>query len=391
MVHLPSTALNDVDALAAMLRGDRDGAVSDALLDLACAHGVDALIAHLSLPGETADVARRVRASRAGYQALAAIREAELRRVLSALAAVSVDAVVIKGAHLAHVLYASSALRPRSDTDLVIHRADRERAERVLSDLGYRRAIHVRGDVILGQWHFTFVDAVQVEHALDLHWRIAAPLVFRHVLPPHVLRASAVPIAPLGSAAFGPSRPHALLIACVHLIAHHRRDPLLLWLYEIAQLAKGMDEDERQLFVDTAARDGVTAVCVEALRRANRHFEPHEVAALIGRITRSERRVEPSARLLSANCAFDELWLDLQVATGWRERVTLVNEHLWPDADYMQASGGSRWLPAAYVARALRGAIKWTTAASDRRAAPAAPSSDSSAASASRAPLKTSR
>lgn len=366
-------AMNAIDALAAALRGEPPATytpISDHMVDVAEANGVEALFARAPAASSASPaVAFRLKAMLAGHEALSAVRDRELARVLEHLASGDVSPMVIKGAHLAHTIYASPALRPRGDTDLVIAEEEQAAAASLLERAGYRRRVHVRGALILGQCHFQRMDDLGIVHALDVHWRLAAPLVFRNVLPIAVLRMSRVPIPVLGAHAWGPSRPHALLIACVHLIAHHRDDPILLWLHDIARLAETFDVGDAVTFLETASAAGISAVCASALDHARRYFDGPALASLAMRVhAQSIDRAEPSARLLTATRPIEEVWLDLRASAGWRERITLLREHLWPDAEYMRAtSAQTGWLPLAYARRALRGVRRWMSpTAADR-------------------------
>ncbi len=357
--------MNAVDTLAAALRGDRlsiDGAAWDDIVDTAEAHRVDALLSRAPAAASAPPAVRsRLHAMAAGGEAVAAAMDRELAGVLAQLASGGVCPVVIKGAHLSHTIYASPGLRPRGDADLVIAEDEQARLTELLHRAAYRRRVHVRGSIILGQCHFERTDDLGLLHALDVHWRLAAPLVFRRVLPPASLHPSSVPLPPLGSHAAGPRRSHALLIACIHLVAHHRHDPLLLWLYDIAGLAQAFDERDGIMFVDTAVASGVSAVCADALNHARRYFDGPALTSLAMRAATAARaRNEASARVLTTARTIDDAWLDFRVAEGWRERVALLREHILPDVEYMRATrGGAGWLPLGYARRALSGAWKW--------------------------------
>jgi Uncharacterised nucleotidyltransferase len=401
MVHLPSQELSAVDALAAAVRGEPlppGFAVSDHLVDEAVSHGVAALFARTPAAASAPPaVASRLHGIVAGYEALLAVRDCELARVLAHLASGGVSPVVIKGAHLAHTIYAAPVLRPRGDTDLVIAWEEQAAVAGLLETAGYRRKVHVRGTLILGQCHFQRTDRAGIVHALDVHWRLAAPLVFRRVLPAAALRASRVPIPALGPHAWGPGRAHALLIACVHLVAHHRLSPVLLWLHDIARLAEAFDDREAGAFLDGAAGAGISTVCASALDRARRYFDGPAIGALaLAAHAQSVPAEEPSARVLRASRPLDGLWLDLRSCDGWRERFTLLREHVCPDPEYMRATtapAGS--LPLAYVRRAIAGFGKWVErdpSGGDRRTeVPGAPTADSGAASALPCSAKTTR
>ena len=391
------TTAAELDALAAAVRGEAT-VVSDRMVDAAEAQGVEALLA--AAPAASAAspaIALRLKGILAGYEVLATVRDRELARVLALLASGGVTPIVIKGAHLAHTIYASPALRPREDADLVIAGEEQAATAAILAGAGYARRVHVRGSLILGQCHFHRTDSLGIVHALDVHWRLAAPLVFRGVLPAAALRRSAVPIPALGAPARGPSAPHALIVACVHLIAHHRADPVLIWLQDIARLAAALDDGEAAAFLETAGSCRIGAVCAAALDRARRHFDGPALASLAGRAGALGRgAAEPSARLLTAARPIDEMWLDLRTSDGWRERATLLREHLWPGAAYMrETTAATTWLPLAYARRVVFGARKWmapaATAADRRTAEPAEPPADSAAASPPRRAARTTR
>ncbi len=62
----------------------------------------------------------------------------QLASCLRALAAASVPAIVLKGAALLETVYENIALRPISDVDLLVRRADLTVARQVLERLGYQ-------------------------------------------------------------------------------------------------------------------------------------------------------------------------------------------------------------------------------------------------------------
>lgn len=351
--------------VAAALRGElapiEDPSCADTLVDGAIDHGVAGLLARATAGRERpGHIHNRLKEYATGRTVITAIMDEELGRVLDALAASGVRALVIKGAHLAHAIYPSPALRPRADTDLLVPEEDRDLVPSALARIGYQRFQHVRGTVILGQFHFTRTDRAGVVHALDVHWRIAAPLVLANVLRFETLRSTAVPIPALGTHAHGPSLENALVLACIHLAAHHRRGAILLWLYDLRLLAQALDERQQSAFIDAAAASGVTTLCANALEDARQYFDDPSLASLAVRVAaRGTGQKEPSARLLTLTRRVDELLLDLTTPVTWRMRLTLLREHLWPDADYMSARGAQGWLPLAYARRAVTGARKW--------------------------------
>ena len=126
------------------------------------------------------------------------------------------------------------------------------------------------------------------------------------------------------------------------------------------------------------------------MRQAASWFPEAAVAGLIAELHGREDASEPSARILEATRRLDEFLLDLSSA-GWRERVTLIREHLCPDAEYMRHTSGA-WLPVAYARRAGHGARKWLVAIPTLRTAePVVPPGDCPEASTSAASVRTSQ
>src|SRR6266436_1779063 len=104
--------------------------VDDEMFDLACRHRVDRLLA-ASMPGLRPELRLAVAAELSAERDEKAICEATHRQ--------GIDLLLIKGAALAYTHYASPHLRPRDDIDLLIRRADLERASAMLVSIGYER------------------------------------------------------------------------------------------------------------------------------------------------------------------------------------------------------------------------------------------------------------
>ena len=169
-----------------------------------------------------------------------------------------------------------------------------------------------------------------------------------------------MPVAALGTHALTLSRVDALFVACIHRVAHHQDAIDLLWLWDIHLLASRLSAEERVQLLGLAARASMRAVCARGLELASAQFRTEGAAELIAAL-RAERP-EPSARFLGGLRLVDLVRTDLRALEGWRARVTLVGEHLFPSAAYMQSAYPrcpAAVLPLAYVHRIVRGAPKW--------------------------------
>jgi len=243
----------------------------------------------------------------------------------------------------------------------VIARERRDEAEGVLAEIGYVRDAEPDADVASAQRHFTRTCAGLVD-AVDLHWRIVNPQAFAGPLDDFsalVSRSVAIP-------SLGPARTvapmDALLIACVHRVAHHQDRVHLLWLWDIHLLASGATRQDLEAFAARAAECSMGAVTARSLALARECFGtpvPDDVL----RQLRGRGAAESSARFIGGGLRLvDIATADLRATPGWSRRLQFAREHLLPGPAYMRRlypRCPGAILPLAYVHRIVRGAPKW--------------------------------
>jgi len=301
-----------------------------------------------------------------------AVQVRELTRVLRALEDAGAAPVVFKGAALAHTHYSESWRRPRYDADLLIAPESRVPVFAMLRSLGYEQRVFVSGDLVMYQAPFERVDHLGIEHALDIHWRIANPQVVSQVLTHDELLERSVTVRVQEAPMRVLSSVDALLVACVHRVAHHPDFEKPIWIQDIHLLATALEPAEWRTFVERAVSRSIRAVCLDGLQQAQARFQteiPLEVLTSLG-----SRRGEPSAIFLRAGLRpIDRLVSDCR-ALRPVAAARLVREHLFPPADYMRAAYGfnSRaLLPVYYAARVWTGMFKWFARQGRLKAAPA--------------------
>jgi hypothetical protein len=287
-------------------------------------------------------------------------RERELRQVLAALAAVRVRPVLLKGVVLSRTHYRRPALRPRTDTDLIIPAGARAATTRALIELGYGHVPEVTGSLTTGQFHLHKHDALGLYHALDVHCQVSNVRAFADVLSYSELVRDAHRIPSLGPHAWGPSPVHALIIACVHLVAHHGNTDSLLWLLDISLLARSLEPHERDCFAELAGARGVRAVCRNTLMSADEAFGGIDADWLDALRTQT---AEPTASFLRGPMRqVDILKEDLRATPRLWQRVQIVGEHLFPSSSFMYerySTRGTLKLPFLYAHRIVTGMRKW--------------------------------
>ena len=105
-----------------------------------------------------------------------------------------------------------------------------------------------------------------------LHWRIANRHVFSHALSFDDAWDASQPVPRLGGAARTLGPADALLLACIHRIAHHTDDPDRLWLWDIHLLAGSMTSADVDALAARAARSDMRAVVARGLELARARF-----------------------------------------------------------------------------------------------------------------------
>ena len=293
------------------------------------------------------------------------LRQRQLIEVLDALAAEGVYPVVLKGTALAHSLYESPAARPRADTDLLIRRDQVDHVRRVLERRGYAAPTQCDGELLFCQFCLKHTDRFGVVHALDIHWKISTQSVFSDVLRFDEVAARATPLPALGRHARMAGPVHALLLACIHPVMHHRNAESLLWMYDIHLLASRLSDREFAAFVDLAVARRVSAICAHQLARAHEWLGTRVPDAAMTRLA-AVCDQEPSAAYLQPGRQWsDEMRASLRGLPRWSDRLRLLREVTLPGPAYMlQAYGvtlsplGSALLPLLYCHRLVLGGWK---------------------------------
>lgn len=335
------------------------------LWERACAHDVDVLMAAVlaRCEGAMPSAATRQVATRLAEAELRDfLRYRELCRIATTFAAAGADVLLLKGAGLAYTVYPAPFLRPGRDIDLFIRRDGRDAAQRALAACRYTRLREPDAEFASSQRHYERVDGSGVHHFIDLHWRVANPRSFADALSFDAAWRSSISVPAVAPAVRTLGIADALLLACLHRVAHHQDAPDLLWLWDIHLLAGRLTDEAWMAFLDRAERTGMRAVSVRGLEMARDRFATRIPAGALERLT-TAGPVEPAARFIGGDLRIvDIVRADLASAGNWRNRASLLREHLFPPRAYMRAlyvRCPPVLLPIAYVDRIVRGAPSW--------------------------------
>ena len=334
------------------------------LLTGAAEHDVVPLVAErlLRLPGVPPRLADRLLEQAHAAAVADLVRESEIRRFVEALDRAQRGALLVKGSHLAYTHYSRPDLRARVDTDVLIPRSALTAVHEVLTQqLGYEPSNRVFHDLTAPQRAY-FRRTAFGAHAFDIHWQLSSPRVFATMPSYESMMADAQPVPQLGSAARVPSAVHALLIACVHRVAHHLDAPDLKWLFDIHLIARRFSAQEWERFVALATRHQVRNVCQRSLVVAAQWFAtplPERIQS--GEALRTPDDQEPSAVYLEGRAMVHRVLADARLLSP-HDRIRLVCQHLFPPESYIRttyAPGSRLPMAALYSRRIVRGMSGW--------------------------------
>ncbi|NUO62568.1 MAG: nucleotidyltransferase family protein [Gemmatimonadaceae bacterium] len=102
-------------------------------------------------------------------------RRVELRAILEAFGAAGVDAIVLKGMHLAHLVYPDPSMRLMSDIDILVREASLARAADVMRALGYRQDREETLERTLAAAHHLPAFRREEASPVEIHWTISRP------------------------------------------------------------------------------------------------------------------------------------------------------------------------------------------------------------------------
>lgn len=345
------------EPLRAALRGERTAwpaELADEEVRALVEHGVAPLVYRAQpLP--------QLRASAIRAAAIEPLRAEDLAGVLDALAARGIDVLITKGTALAYDVYDAPELRPRGDVDLLVSREQARVAIDAFRELGFEDRVTSGDEHGVRQVALTRSDAHGVLHEYDLHWDVTNTPLFENALRFEELLAQSIKLPQLGPHARGLSLVDALLLACIHRVAHHHDSERIIWLVDIALLRDRMSRDEHARFWRQAADARVVGVCArsigladEWLSRAPRNHAEEFLTA------EEMAREEPSRAFLDRDMRYGEVMLTNLRALPWRARLQRLWQLAFPPPAFVRQSFGVSAdttplvLPWLYVRRGAR-------------------------------------
>ncbi|MEO8257912.1 MAG: nucleotidyltransferase family protein [Acidobacteriota bacterium] len=336
----------------------------EAVFALARAHTVDALLAFRlrsrggedTLPAAVRQAAADAR--RSGMRSGLLVRET-LTRLTTALQNGGVRVIVLKGAHLAHIVYPDPSLRAMTDVDLLVGRTDLGRAAALLRANGCHQVAASDDDGPLADFTNHLPRFYQaLPPAVELHWKLAPSDPATRTDHWH----RAVPVRLAGVDTLGLCPEDLLLLVCAHACYSHRFMFGIRPICDVAEIVRHF---------------GGTMVWADVVERARQHRSRRGVYLMLRLAREMLGAAVPDdvLRALSSDRADDAIRtarfmileghricrqlpapiVTLSSATGWPGRLRLLLRSLFPSPDRLAAHYGlparSPTLPFYYVVR----------------------------------------
>lgn len=366
--------------LCALLRGESPrwpggGAAEDIKewLEAAQYHGVLPLLAveltqSTRREGWPEQIMSSLRESARSHAMYELAHRAELGRVLDDLDRAGVKPLLLKGTGLAYSCYASPALRPRADTDMMVPPEAKDEASRLLKLTGYRRVSGPAGRFVGYQLEFRRVDRLGASHTIDLHWRISNSQYFAWLFEFDELATSAVPMQRLHPLARRVGNVHALIVSLLHRASNNRSLTIgfgerLIWHYDIHLIVGQMSNDELDLFLSLVEAKRVVAIAIDGVRSCLDRFNSPRLLALIDRLTRSPFAKSSGEFITERGLRYE--WMEFCAIPRVRDRMSYLAQRAFPTNDYMRErfpDAAARPLPFLHAQRIVDGLGKVFTA-----------------------------
>ena len=264
------------------------------------------------------------------------------------------NGVLFKGSALAYSVYKHPWLRPRTDSDYLIDKADLPAYSDVFRSLGYEKLFALEGDYVSYQSTFSKPLAGDSFMNIDLHWRINNRQSLARTFTVKELKRKGRVLNSLTANITIPNPVDSLLIAALHRLGHHQNEERLTWLNDIHLLASDLDEEQWRNLVSKARQKQLCAITLDALSVCSALLMTEVPEWVVNELSLVQN--ESSRVFLQRELPEWRYFLaDLRAINGWRGKLSLLRENVVPDPDYVRRQMQTNSAIKGYVRRFIRG------------------------------------
>jgi len=279
----------------------------------------------------------------------------ELAAIVRAFDEENLPLILLKGAALAQGTYENVALRPMGDLDLLVRGEMMPRAEQLFSRKGY--LVLAGADSHSRHMTLRHPDSASGAH-VEVHRHIVSSAYYRRAIPEEWLWRDSVQLPIDGVPARTLSPEASVIHCCLHFLDHTGTRGALLWLCDIAEIARRANLDWNGL-ADTLNRfrivlpvRSVMLTCHELLGLP---IPPHSLQEILSLRPGFVEQKAYQFCLSSQRSQASKTLFDVLATRGLQNRVRLLASRLFPSPEYMESRYSIRhnWLVPLYYPRMI--------------------------------------
>lgn len=274
-----------------------------------------------------------------------ATHQAAIKKLITAIDAAGITAVLMKGTAIAYSLHEEPAARRRGDSDLLIQPTDLDAVRQILTDLGWYLKEGPHGLTHQEAWRID--GGGQFAHFVDLHWQPSDRAVLQKVLTNGDFFASPQPLPRLATGALRADHLltliHETLNQKWHLVHGYEAEGgrvigsrRLIWSVDFDLMMRAMRPQDWARLVDHCEERKVGPLIAEALRGAAQDLAVPLPAEALGQL--EAQILDPDiASFFETTDTLDEFWLNLRSASSWREKFAMLVDRGFPPRRHLVA------------------------------------------------------
>ncbi|WP_033376745.1 nucleotidyltransferase family protein [Porphyrobacter sp. AAP82] len=248
------------------------------------------------------------------------------------LAEAGAPSIAMKGCALAYGYYSSPPMRPRGDTDLLIHERDLDLARRLLARASWHRPTNPHGIYFQEIWRRDC--GVSMVQSLDLHWRPTDRPAIQDLLRTKEFWAHAEPLPGLSPHALAPAPLQLLLHAAINQTWHERHGFFangerynqvrrLIWAVDCQHITARFAASDWDMLADLCAARGAGPVVRKVLAGAAEDIGLPLPDGILDRLASGSRPTALEHYLYNAD--LQQMWRDdFRATRGLAARLRLV-------------------------------------------------------------------
>jgi len=285
---------------------------------------------------------------------------AEAKRIMQLFSDHDIPCIVLKGMVMAYHYYPEPYLRPRGDTDLMIRRIDRVKVNELMLDEQY--VIYGESEVRYQSYQrcYQTLDQFGLGHTFDVHWELNNRQLIAHQFSfDELIKMSCDFDKAIGAQCLSPVYQllHLLLHRAVHLngvlINGKRMDgDRLIWLYDIALLARVLTKSNWRELKRLSQEKGITSIVAHGLDATSFYFS---IDVMHPWQLEKDKQEQDAGQSLLIIRRFQPILADLEYLSGLA-KLKFLQEVILPNPQNILTRYGKSsrlWLPILYPYRLI--------------------------------------